>query len=89
MVFLHHQEKILARRGYENAAGATGEYVQHVFTPTPQDKGVIAFRKWLQYSAGGGVPWAPGREEEREEEKRVWGRWKRKPSGEGWEQSSS
>ena len=62
MVFLHHQEKILARRGYENAAGSTGEYVQHVFTPTPQDKGVIAFRKWLQYSAGGGVPWAQGRD---------------------------
>ncbi len=60
MVFLHHQEKILARRGYENQAGATGEYVGNVFTPTPQDKGVIAFRKWLQYSAGGGVPWAPG-----------------------------
>ena len=60
MVFLHHQEKILARRGYENAAGSDGEYVQHVFTPTPQDKGVITFRKWLQYSAGGGVPWAPG-----------------------------
>jgi phenylpropionate dioxygenase-like ring-hydroxylating dioxygenase large terminal subunit len=60
MVFLHHQEKILAKRGYVNAAGSTGEYVQHVFTPTPQDKGVIAFRKWLQYYAGGGVPWAPG-----------------------------
>ena len=60
MVFLHHQEKILAKRGYANAAGASGEYVQHVFTPTPQDKGVIAFRKWLQLYAGGGVPWAAG-----------------------------
>ena len=60
MVFLHHQEKILAKRGYANAAGASGEYVQHVFTPTPQDKGVIAFRKWLQFYAGGGVPWAAG-----------------------------
>ena len=35
-------------------------YDENVFTPTPQDKGVILFRKWLQYSAGGGVPWAPG-----------------------------
>jgi phenylpropionate dioxygenase-like ring-hydroxylating dioxygenase large terminal subunit len=60
MVFLHHQEKILARRNYLNSAGSNSEYIQHVFTPTPQDKGVIAFRKWLQYSAGGGVPWAPG-----------------------------
>lgn len=60
-VFLHHQEKILARRGYTNSEGSSSvTYDDNVFTPTPQDKGVILFRKWLQYSAGGGIPWAPG-----------------------------
>lgn len=60
-VFLHHQEKIMARRGYVNAEGAsTSTYDEAVFTPTPQDKGIILFRKWLQYSAGEGIPWAKG-----------------------------
>lgn len=60
-VFLHHQEKILARRGYSSAAEAVGsKYIEEVFTPNPQDRMVITFRRWLRRTAAGGVPWAPG-----------------------------
>ncbi|PZD74138.1 3-ketosteroid-9-alpha-monooxygenase, oxygenase component [Acaryochloris thomasi RCC1774] len=50
LVFLHYQEKIIARR--------SEEWLDQVYTPNPQDKAIIAFRKWLQYKAGGGIPWA-------------------------------
>lgn len=53
LVFLHKQEKILARRGL-------GKWLEQVYTPNPQDKMVITFRKWLETEAGGGVPWASG-----------------------------
>ncbi|KAG8457298.1 hypothetical protein KFE25_012037 [Diacronema lutheri] len=60
-VFLHHQEKILARgalgRTPYEAKPAGGEYVQSVFTPNAADKGIIIFRQWLARYAGGGVPW--------------------------------
>ena len=51
LVFLHYQEKILAQRGQS-------KWLDAVFTPNPQDKMVIALRQWLQYRAGGGIPWA-------------------------------
>lgn len=50
-VFLHRQEKILARRG-------KGKWLDTVYTPNPQDKMTIAFRQWLEKRAGGGIPWA-------------------------------
>lgn len=50
LVFLHYQEKTLARR--------SERWLDQVYTPNPQDKAIIAFRKWLQYKAGGGIPWA-------------------------------
>ncbi|OWY64909.1 (2Fe-2S)-binding protein [cyanobacterium TDX16] len=50
-VFLHRQEKILARRG-------KGKWLDAVYTPNPQDKMTIAFRQWLAKRAGGGIPWA-------------------------------
>lgn len=50
MVFLHYQEKNLAKRNSDHWLGA-------VFTPNPQDKMVIAFRQWLKNRAGGGIPW--------------------------------
>lgn len=50
-VFLHHQEKILAKRG-------KGKWLDRVYTPNPQDKMVIAFRQWLEKRAGGGIPWS-------------------------------
>ncbi|MGB7413823.1 MAG: Rieske 2Fe-2S domain-containing protein [Thermosynechococcaceae cyanobacterium] len=49
LVFLHYQEKTLARR--------SERWLDQVYTPNPQDKAIIAFRKWLQYKAGGGIPW--------------------------------
>lgn len=60
-VFLHHQEKILAkgalgRPAYE-AQPDGGAYLQAVFTPTEADKGIVLFRAWLRKHAGGGVPW--------------------------------
>ena len=49
-VFLHHQEKILAKR-------RKGKWLSAVYTPNPQDKMTIAFRQWLEKRAGGGIPW--------------------------------
>jgi len=63
MVFLHHQEKILASKGYKNEKGGKGDYLSLVHVPTQQDLGVNMFRKWLQNSCDGGVPWPEGCEE--------------------------
>ena len=51
LVFLHYQEKILANKQEE-------KYLDAVYTPNPQDKMVITFRKWLEKRAGGGIPWS-------------------------------
>lgn len=53
LVFLHYQEKIIARQGTQN-------WLSSVYTPNPQDKMVITLRKWLENRAGGGIPWAEG-----------------------------
>lgn len=53
MVFLHYQEKLLAKQQKER-------WLDAVFTPNPQDKMVIAFRQWWEKRAGGGIPWAAG-----------------------------
>jgi phenylpropionate dioxygenase-like ring-hydroxylating dioxygenase large terminal subunit len=53
LVFLHYQQKILAKR-------QKGQWVNAVYTPNPQDKMVIAFRQWLEKKAGGSIPWASG-----------------------------
>lgn len=55
-VFLHRQEKILAKKGYEARAGG-GSYARAVYTPTQADKALLTFRGWLEQRAGGGVPW--------------------------------
>ncbi|BCL36531.1 Rieske 2Fe-2S domain-containing protein [Nostoc sp. MS1] len=51
MVFLHYQETIIAQR-------RKSKWLDAVYTPNPQDKMVIALRRWLENRAGGGVPWA-------------------------------
>ncbi|HAC63895.1 MAG TPA: (2Fe-2S)-binding protein, partial [Cyanothece sp. UBA12306] len=48
LVFLHYQEKIIARQGAK-------KWLTSVYTPNPQDKMVIALRKWLENRAGGGI----------------------------------
>ncbi|NET37351.1 MAG: Rieske 2Fe-2S domain-containing protein [Cyanothece sp. SIO1E1] len=53
LVFLHYQEKILAKRNQ-------GEWLKAVYTPNPQDKMIITLRQWLKYRAGGGIAWASG-----------------------------
>ncbi len=53
LVFLHYQQKILAKR-------QKGQWVNAVYTPNPQDKMVITFRQWLEKKAGGSIPWASG-----------------------------
>ncbi len=53
LVFLHYQEKQLARQ-------KQSKWLNAVFTPNPQDKMVITFRQWLDKRAGGGIPWARG-----------------------------
>ncbi len=50
LVFLHYQEKTLARQPQR--------WLDQVFTPNPQDKMIIGFRKWLLHKAGGTIPWA-------------------------------
>ena len=51
LVFLHYQEKFLARK-------APQKYINLVYTPNPQDKMVITFRKWFVEKAGGVIPWS-------------------------------
>ena len=55
LIFLHHQEKIVAKRG-------KNKWWNEIYTPNPQDKAVISFRQWLEKRAGGGVsvPWDAG-----------------------------
>ena len=50
LVFLHYQERTLGQKGRDR-------WLDEVFTPNPQDKMIITFRQWLEYRAGGGVPW--------------------------------
>ena len=60
MVFLHAQEKILSKRGYNTNVEGTDakEYTGNILALSC-DKGVLAFRKWMAL-AGGTIPWAPG-----------------------------
>ncbi|XGV99721.1 MAG: Rieske 2Fe-2S domain-containing protein [Leptolyngbya sp. BL-A-14] len=51
LVFLHAQEQAFMSQG-------EGNWLEHVYTPNPQDKMVIAFRQWLQKRAGGAIPYA-------------------------------
>jgi phenylpropionate dioxygenase-like ring-hydroxylating dioxygenase large terminal subunit len=53
LVFLHYQEKNLARRQQQN-------WLDAVYTPNPQDKMVITFRQWFKTRAGGSIPWDLG-----------------------------
>ncbi len=53
LVFLHYQEKILARRQQQ-------DWLNAVYTPNPQDKMVITFRQWFKTRAGGKIPWDSG-----------------------------
>ncbi len=50
LVFLHYQEKNLAKRQQQN-------WLDAVYTPNPQDKMVITFRQWFKTRAGNGIPW--------------------------------
>ncbi len=53
LVFLHYQEKNLARRQQP-------DWLDAVYTPNPQDKMVITFRQWFKTRAGGNIPWDSG-----------------------------
>jgi phenylpropionate dioxygenase-like ring-hydroxylating dioxygenase large terminal subunit len=53
LVFLHYQEKNLARRQQP-------DWLDAVYTPNPQDKMVITFRQWFKTRAGGSIPWDSG-----------------------------
>ena len=49
-VFLHHQEKIIARHDQNR-------WLDKVYTPNPHDKMVLTFRQWFEKRAGGEIPW--------------------------------
>jgi len=59
-LFLHHQERALARTGLYSTALSNGEesyhYSKAVF-PVNSDLGVILFRNWLRHLAGGRIPY--------------------------------
>lgn len=55
LVFLHHQEKIVASAGY-SSSNSTKAY----FAPTQADTGVIALRNWIQHIGSGGPAWSKG-----------------------------
>jgi phenylpropionate dioxygenase-like ring-hydroxylating dioxygenase large terminal subunit len=53
LVFLHYQEKILARHQQQ-------DWLDAVYTANPQDKMVITFHQWFKTRAGGNIPWDSG-----------------------------
>ncbi|CAM9724008.1 unnamed protein product [Pylaiella littoralis] len=55
LVFLHHQEKILASAGYDSST-----YGRAVFVPAAADRGVMALRKWITKFGSGGPAWDKG-----------------------------
>jgi hypothetical protein len=59
-LFLHHQERALARTGQYTSALGNGEdpyqYTKAVYAVN-SDMGVILFRNWLQQLAGGRIPY--------------------------------
>mmetsp|Transcript_28071 Transcript_28071/g.72193 ORF Transcript_28071/g.72193 Transcript_28071/m.72193 type:complete len:555 (+) Transcript_28071:218-1882(+) len=55
MVFLHHQEKIVAKRLQREGIRTVDGYIM----PTPSDKMTVMFRTWFERFSGG-IPWAPG-----------------------------
>lgn len=54
LAFLHHQERTMNKR---KLASPGRRWTDEVYTPNPQDKMVITFRRWLEQEAGGGIPW--------------------------------
>eukprot|EP00903_Cladosiphon_okamuranus_P022582 g20777.t1 len=66
LVFLHHQEKILASAGYDSST-----YNEAVFVPAAADRSVMALRQWITKFGSGGPTWfcdptLPPREHNRE-----------------------
>eukprot|EP00752_Nemacystus_decipiens_P010518 g9366.t1 len=55
LVFLHHQEKILASAGYDSST-----YGQAVYVPAPADRAVLALRQWIAKYGSGGPTWDKG-----------------------------
>eukprot|EP00904_Undaria_pinnatifida_P002163 jgi/Undpi1/11948/HiC_scaffold_4.g01647.m1 len=55
MVFLHHQEKILASDGDDK-----GKFTKGIFVPAEADVGVVTLKKWIREIASGGPAWAKG-----------------------------
>lgn len=59
-LFLHHQERSMAKTGqYQAFMGQDEEpyhYTKSVY-PVSADKGVINFRNWIRLLAGGGIPY--------------------------------
>ncbi|CAM9176121.1 unnamed protein product [Ectocarpus sp. 13 AM-2016] len=52
LVFLHHQEKILASAGSDSS-----NYGQAVFVPAAADRAVLALRQWITKHGSGGPAW--------------------------------
>eukprot|EP00752_Nemacystus_decipiens_P010524 g9372.t1 len=55
LIFLHHQEKILASGGYDSST-----YSQAVYVPTAADRAVMALRQWIAKFGSGGPAWDKG-----------------------------
>jgi phenylpropionate dioxygenase-like ring-hydroxylating dioxygenase large terminal subunit len=68
MVFLHYQEAIIAQR-------RKGKWLDAVYTPNPQDKMVIALRRWLENRAGGGIPWAEAIPQSEQDKQKLFDVW--------------
>jgi hypothetical protein len=59
-LFLHHQERAMARTGQYSSALSNGEEPYHyskAVYPVNSDLGVILFRNWLRHLAGGRIPY--------------------------------
>lgn len=57
-LFLHHQERQLARTGeYASVTEDSNSDYQAAVLPIETDRGVLAFRDWLRKKAGGFIPY--------------------------------
>ena len=55
---LYEQYRNLIDEGYEPTKPGSKSFNQVCYMPNDVDRGVTAYRRWLQVHAGGGVPWA-------------------------------
>lgn len=55
---LYYQYRNLREKGYRPQQHGSTDIRQHYYCPSPVDKGIMLFHRWLRGTGGGGPPWA-------------------------------